>query len=399
MIRINRYHIASAFVLPCLFAGYHGTNSPCGTTRVTAEPIERAHVVRLSPCALVDGRGLEGEATRTPSERRALERDGAFWRWEFMTRDARAAAWSGGLKVALTTSPSPELAVRHAPYADAARRLGFHPDVPLLTGHASTERVAWTFMPRETLQRVAALGQGRVRAAHAVDPQHTFVVYYGPDGSGADLYALDSREGSPIWRVSFGTEGVGSADAAQIVVRDGEVHLYTMSSEQRWSVRVDPATGKVIGKRRVVPEIGSLTRASLSEMTRAGGASEWFAPDGSGGATLRATFDPNHPWTLSMAASRFGGVHLEDDTLFTLTYEPDEPGAILTAIEASTGEVRWLTRAHGLGGVYRGEVTNDVALYTHEGHLIVHGQESRGEYVEALDMRTGDTVMSKRYGR
>lgn len=396
MIRINRYHIASAFVLPSLLAGYHGATSPCGTTAASPQPdSDRGHLVRLSPCALAQARA---DAKPAP-ERRALERDGTFWRWEFGARDARATAWSGGLKVALTTSPSPELASRHEPFADAARRLGFHPDVPMLTGHASTERVAWTFMPRETLQRVAALGQGRVRAAHAVDAHNTYVVYYGPDGTGADLYALDSREGAPIWRVSFGPAGVGSADAAQLVVRDGDVHLYTMSADQRWSVRVDPATGEVVGKRRLAPEVGQISRASLRGMTPAAGASEWFAPDGSGGATLRATFDPAHPWTLTMAASRFGGVHFQDDTLFALTYEPSEPGAILTAIEASTGEVRWVTRAHGLGGVYRGEVENDVALYAHGDHLVVHGQESRGEYVEALDMRTGETVMSKRYGR
>ncbi len=393
MIRINRYHIASAFVLPSLFAGYHSAGSPCqGDSWV--EHGTRSHIELIAP----EGPRVDARAPRVSPTRRALEHDGTFWRWEFGARDGRSVAWSGGVKVELTSSPSPELLARHEPFARAASRLGFHPDVPLLTGQTSASSVAWTFLPRETLQRVSREGQGRVRAAHAVDARRTYVVYYGPDGTGADLYALDTREGAPIWRVSFGPEAVGSADSAQLVVRGGDVHLYTMSSDQRWSVRVDGQTGRVVGKRAVDPAIGEISRASLEGMNPAGGASEWLSQD-DGPPTLSVTVDPARPWSLSLATSRFGGVVFKDDTLYVLGYEPGSPGALLTAVDAPTGDVRWVTRAYGLGGVFSGKIANEVELFVRDGHLVLHGQETRGEFVEAIDMASGETVMSKRYHR
>lgn len=78
-----------------------------------------------------------------------------------------------------------------------------------------------------------------------------------------------------------------------------------------------------------------------------------------------------------------------DQTLVLATYNGRSPNAQLLAIDINTKEVLWEADLAKFGGVESSTYFNALWLGAYQNNLILEGYESKGKYLQVLDLKTG----------
>jgi hypothetical protein len=81
--------------------------------------------------------------------------------------------------------------------------------------------------------------------------------------------------------------------------------------------------------------------------------------------------------------------------LYYADYSPGSSGCALVAVDLKTGKQMWKSGLQGLGPIAHTRYRNSVTLEPTDDALLVHGQESAGNYVEYVDKKSGKTVGHK----
>jgi hypothetical protein len=91
---------------------------------------------------------------------------------------------------------------------------------------------------------------------------------------------------------------------------------------------------------------------------------------------------------------------LEGKTLVYAQFQPSSPDCTLVAVDLNSGRELWRNDLQGVRKPVGSSVyENRVLLYASDGLISVLGNESRGNYVEIVDMKTGKTLAHKVYAK
>jgi hypothetical protein len=88
----------------------------------------------------------------------------------------------------------------------------------------------------------------------------------------------------------------------------------------------------------------------------------------------------------------------EGNTLVYAQFEPTRGGCTLVAVNFDTGQDLWRTNLKGVvDQAGHSLYSNRVQLYASDDSIMVLGMESRGNYAEIVDMKTGKTLAHRLY--
>jgi hypothetical protein len=139
------------------------------------------------------------------------------------------------------------------------------------------------------------------------------------------------------------------------------------------------------------------TAAGAAKRLPAGYRAEVEPHDTWGGARIRVVKDGN--------VVHFFDGHLRtvfavrDDVLYYADYHPSSSGCAVVAFDLRQKKQLWKAQLKGLGGVDHSKYHNAVNLDLEKSAVCVRGQESAGNYIEFVDLRSGKTVGHKVYPR
>jgi hypothetical protein len=90
---------------------------------------------------------------------------------------------------------------------------------------------------------------------------------------------------------------------------------------------------------------------------------------------------------------------VRDDVLYYAEFDPIVTGCALVAYDLRKQKRLWKTDLKGLGGIAHSKYRNAVNLSLEKYAVCVRGQESAGNYIEFVDLKSGKTVGHKVYPR
>ena len=116
-----------------------------------------------------------------------------------------------------------------------------------------------------------------------------------------------------------------------------------------------------------------------------------------GEATIRLLKDGN---IVHHFAGHFRTVFaVRDDVLYYADFGPSSSGCAVVAYDLRKQKRLWRAPLKGLGGVDHSKYRNAVNLSLEKYAVCVRGQESAGNYIEFVDLKSGKTVGHKVYPR
>ena len=90
-----------------------------------------------------------------------------------------------------------------------------------------------------------------------------------------------------------------------------------------------------------------------------------------------------------------GAFVFSNSTLVYSTHHPNASGCHLIAVDLNTGKQLWASSLDGIGPVNHSQYQNQINLRIHQGQITVLGNESFGQYIEMVDLKTGQTKSNK----
>jgi hypothetical protein len=88
---------------------------------------------------------------------------------------------------------------------------------------------------------------------------------------------------------------------------------------------------------------------------------------------------------------------IRGNTLYLTKFHRYANGCALVAIDLSTKSQVWQTPLQGIGAIPHFKYSNQVTLDLDGPVAIVYGNESAGNYIEFVDLKTGKTVGNRRF--
>jgi len=116
------------------------------------------------------------------------------------------------------------------------------------------------------------------------------------------------------------------------------------------------------------------------------------------GLTLRFTKDGKEAFVFEHIVEHTVFV-VKDHILYYAEYNRISTGCNVVAVDLTNGKQLWKTGLKGLGPINHSSYSNAVALELVEGAVKVLGHESKGDYIEFVEMKEGKTVGNKVFKR
>lgn len=259
------------------------------------------------------------------------------------------------------------------------------------------------------------VGEGKL----AFDGETLYATHHGGISSGARASAIDVADGSIAWTVTL--EGLGPIghskyrNETQIEVDDRGVVVYGRESQGAYTEILDPKTGAQ--RRLSFPDarfVGLMWTGKGAEapFDFKAGPSQLL----NGTQTYTATYDEDAraitiklrnkgvtdpAWSKTLESTGCGNSALWTtttqkgtyaDTLWVADYCGISSGVQLHKIEAGSGELQHSSYPRGMGMIAHSEYFNETTLTEMHGHLVVHGREAAGNYLEVVDPASGLSV-------
>ena len=118
--------------------------------------------------------------------------------------------------------------------------------------------------------------------------------------------------------------------------------------------------------------------------------------DRPGGLTFRFLKDDKR--LLTFEGHRATGFLLKENVLYYTQYDLSSTGCTLVAFDLANKKELWKTDLKGIGPIQHKKYLNLVALDFAGDAVKVLGQETAGDYIEFVDIKTGKTVGHKCFG-
>jgi hypothetical protein len=113
------------------------------------------------------------------------------------------------------------------------------------------------------------------------------------------------------------------------------------------------------------------------------------------GMFLRFTAEGKQPYTLPINTKSVFRQYRGQHVLYAAIYSPTSQGCELVAFDRKQHKELWRTRLRGLPPVNHSYYSNLVNLDLQGELAIVYGNEEYGQYIEAVEVKSGKTVGHK----
>ena len=80
------------------------------------------------------------------------------------------------------------------------------------------------------------------------------------------------------------------------------------------------------------------------------------------------------------------------DTLVYSNHSSIATGCEILAVDLASGETLWATQLKGAGTIEHSKYRNRINLLVRDGKVVIYGNESGGQYIEKLDLQSGEMV-------
>ncbi len=339
------------------------------------------------------------------------------WRWDDRPHREVVTGWGSKTRAHQSAAFSYQLGVLDGEGGEQAPRL------LVLPRNAVTARnqAPQTFLAREINESSRTLGL-EFELEYVVDDDVAYLAYYPKEqGIGVEVYAVDLRHNSPLWRTT-----VRAVDAhadlrtqVQLHVASKRLHVMTKEGDLRRIDELDVRSGEIINMQEVS---GKLTQAPPREAL--------FQDSFKHCVFIQAAHDDvvecvpareetNKPlqvvregvtgetiWRLSLLGDRIIFAPLErlwpePTSDIILSHDSKKSGSVVTAIDHKTGEVLWTTGVQGLSSkdVKHKHVEVDLMRVGEEPALIVYTEEDSGACATYLDPHHGKLLSVVRFAR
>jgi len=136
-----------------------------------------------------------------------------------------------------------------------------------------------------------------------------------------------------------------------------------------------------------------LRRASGMRQTPSKYGATLTSNDETGSRAIRIGITHNGDEVYSWLGGPMTVFDVVDDTLYRSSGGHVALGAIVQAIDLTTGKLLWKTRLRGMGVTDHSAYVNRISFEPRaKSKLCFFGRESQGDYIEVLDMRNGERL-------
>lgn len=276
------------------------------------------------------------------------------------------------------------------------------------------------FYAREVDELSRELG-ARFDMVFEVSGETAYLAYFPrEEGIGVEVYAVDLRTNSPLWRTTVRSVDIHAEDMrtrVQLHVARGRLHVMTREGDLRRIDELSVKTGEIMSLQEVPfaqtlsPPRESMRDGAFSQctFTQRVGDKDTRACSTSPSPALqvvRERLNSEVMWRLSLLGDQLSffpleRVHANPTSDVILSHDSEAPGSVVTAIDHDSGEVLWTTgiQVTSEETLTHKHVEVNVLKIQDELTLVVYTEENDEAYTVYLDPMKGQVRSILRMSR